>query len=256
MSDRPTNPWDQIADHWNEQVGEGNDFHKQIILPATEELLGPVSGQKVVDACCGNGWHSRRLFAQGANVIAFDGSARFIELARGRGPAIRYEVVDACDESAVVSLAPAGSIDAVVATLALMDLPEVGPLLRAARNLLKPAGRFVFSVSHPAFYSNEAELVARQQQGEGEKRQQFGVQVFRYLSDWQHESRGLLDQPVAHQIFHRPISRLLGECFAAGFVMDAMREPAYAWDTRARSPFSWARRPDIPPALVVRLRPA
>lgn len=240
-------------------MGEGNDFQKQLVMPATTKLLAPAAGERVLDACCGNGNYARRLGRLGCRVIAFDGAVRFVELARERTTAadghIEYFVADATDEHAVAALAEPGTIDAVVCSFGVMDLPTIEPLFRAVRTLLRPSGRFVFSLGHPAFHTNEAQMVARQDHGEGEPRQLFGVEVTRYASDWPHLSRGLLNQPEAHWIYHRSLSTLLASCFAAGFVVDGVEEPTYEPDTRARSPFAWARRVEIPPAIVIRLRP-
>lgn len=259
MTDRDRQIWDSIAEHWDEQLGEGNDFQKMLIIPATDRLLGSPKGMTIVDACCGNGNYARRMSRAGARVIAFDGSAKFIELARRRSQAsdgdVTYHVVDACDRNAVESLAEPQSIDAYVCSMAMMDLPDLSPLLTAARKQLKPGGRFVFSVCHPCWNSNEADMTGRLVQGEGEPRQIFSVEIFRYAQDWPHRSRGLLNQPQPHWMYHRSLSSLLGACFNAGFAMDAMEEPLFPEDLRTRSPFSWARRPDIPPAIVVRLAP-
>jgi very-short-patch-repair endonuclease/2-polyprenyl-3-methyl-5-hydroxy-6-metoxy-1,4-benzoquinol methylase len=250
--------WNAIATYWDEKVGEGNDFQKQLVMPATDRLMDVRPGQVVLDACCGNGNYSRRLGRRGAKVIAFDGASAFIEIARQKTTKadgdIAYHVADATDQKAVESLATAGSIDAAVCSFALMDLPAIDPLLKAVASLLKPGGRFVWSVGHPAFHTNESEMTARQDHGQGEPTQTFGVNVTRYLSDWPHPSRGILGQPRPHWIYHRSMSTLLHECFKAGFVVDGMEEPSFPPDTRARSPFSWARRPEIPPALIVRLR--
>jgi SAM-dependent methyltransferase len=258
VSDDVLNIWNKIAEHWDEQVGEGNDFQKQLVMPATTRLLEPKPGQRVLDACCGNGNYSRRLGRMGSKVLAFDGAARFIELARARtveaDGVIRYEVADACDQAAVLALAKPMSFDAAVCSFAVMDLPTIAPLFRAVRSLVKPGGRFVFSLGHPAFHTNESKMIARQDHGEGEPTQSFGVEVMRYANDWPHKSRGLLNQPEAHWIYHRSLSTVLRECFEAGFVVDGMEEPTFEPDTRARSPFAWARRTDIPPAIVIRLR--
>lgn len=259
VTDDSTHIWNRIAEHWDEQVGEGNDFQKQLVMPATTRLLDPKSGERVLDACCGNGNYARRLGRLGCDVLAFDGASRFIELARERtvkaNGSIRFEVADACDEAALIALASPASFDAAVCSFAVMDLPTVSPLFRAVRTLLKPEGRFVFSLGHPAFHTNESQMIARQDHGEGEPRQLFGVEVLRYASDWPHKSRGLLNQPEPHWIYHRSLSTILKECFSAGFVVDGMEEPTFEPDTRARSPFAWARRVDIPPAIVIRLKP-
>ena len=55
--------------------------------------------------------------------------------------------------------------------------------------------------------------------------------------------------------FHRPLSALLGACFAAGFVLDGLEEPAFGpGDAGNASPLSWLNFHDIPPVLVARVR--
>lgn len=246
--------WRRIGGYWDDQVGEGNPFQTELVMPATDELLAIRPGERVLDACCGNGNYSRRLAARGASVVAFDGSETLVERGRSKSPSsIEYRVIDACSDQALGTLD--GPFDAAVCSFALMDLPTIAPLLKTVRRLLNDSGRFVWSIGHPAFHTNEATPIARQQQGEGEAVQTFGVEVTRYASDWPHKSRGILGQPEPHWIYHRSLSTLVSECVAAGFVIDGMREPTFKPDTRARSPFAWARRPEIPPAVVVRLRP-
>lgn len=256
--DQSNNPWDAIAKHWDEQVGEGNDFQKLLVVPSTDRLLEAESGQRVLDACCGNGSYARRLGRIGCEVVAFDGSAAFVEIAKrntrpGDGR-VAFHHLDACHRAEIESLGESESFDAIVCTMALMDLPEIDTLLSVGRNLLKKPGRFVFSVGHPCFHTNESTKWATQDDGEGEPAQTFGCLVVRYISHWEHDSRGLLNQPVPHKMFHRPISAILASCFRAGFVVDGFEEPAFPPDTRLRSPFSWARRPEIPPVMVIRLR--
>ncbi|MEZ4555132.1 MAG: methyltransferase domain-containing protein [Caldilineaceae bacterium] len=52
-------------------------------------------------------------------------------------------MLDATDEAALRS--GDGTFDAVSCQMALMDMPEIAPLMRAAYALLKPGGCFVFS---------------------------------------------------------------------------------------------------------------
>jgi SAM-dependent methyltransferase len=162
-------------------------------------------------------------------------------------------VLDATDESALLSLGE-NRFDAAVCSMALMDLPTLSPLLRALRRLLKPGGRFVFSVPHPCFSSAQSRMTAELVQENGKLAQVYGVHVFDYLRPTAELSSGIINQPEPHYLFHRPIGMLLTECFAAGFVVDGMEEPAFPPGTNAKSAFSWAKRPQIPPAMVVRVR--
>src|SRR5262249_51248223 len=136
------------------RMGEGNLFQRVLIGPASERLLEVQPGQAILDVACGNGVFSRRLAALGAHVVATDFSARFLELARARSTEyaerIEYLLVDATDESQLLALGER-RFDAAVCNMALMDMVRIEPLLSALMYLLKPSGRFVFSIMHPAF---------------------------------------------------------------------------------------------------------
>ena len=250
--------WDRIAHWWDASIGEGNEFQNSLIMPATDRLLRLQAGEVVLDAACGNGNYSRRLGRAGAKVVAFDGAATFIDRARTRTTKedgdIEYHVLDATDESALRSLG-AARFDAAVCSMAMMDLPTIDPLLRALRHLLKPGGRFVFSVPHPCFNSAHSnKMTAELVEERGKLSQIHGVHVSNYLQPTADLSCGIINQPEPHYLFHRPIHMLFASCFGAGFVVDGMEEPAFPPGTNAKSAFSWAKRPQIPPAMVVRVR--
>jgi SAM-dependent methyltransferase len=190
-------------------------------------------------------------------VVAFDASQTFIQRAReisaSDGLTVAYHVIDATDEDAMLALGEE-KFDAAVCSMAMMDLPVISPLLRAVRRLLKPGGRFVFSVPHPCFNSSKLRLTAELVEEEGKLSQLFGVHISEYLRPTTYLSTGIINQPEPHYLFHRPLAALLGECFAEGFVVDGLEEPAFAPGSNAKNPFSWAKRPEIPPAMVVRVK--
>src|ERR1700722_1019417 len=64
--------WNRIAPWWDEQVADGNDFQKSLIMPATDRLLAPKPGQTILDVACGNGNYARSLSRRGVNVVACD----------------------------------------------------------------------------------------------------------------------------------------------------------------------------------------
>ena len=91
--------WTTNADHWDERMGEGNDFHLELIEPAQLPLLDLQPDELVLDVACGNGQFARKMAQLGARVVATDASERMIENANARttGEAnrIEYSVVDA-----------------------------------------------------------------------------------------------------------------------------------------------------------------
>jgi 2-polyprenyl-3-methyl-5-hydroxy-6-metoxy-1,4-benzoquinol methylase len=251
--------WENIASWWDQQIGEGNEFQKQLIMPATDRLLDPRAGETILDVACGNGNYSRVLGRRGVRVVACDFAENFLACARKRTSAqdgdIEYRRIDAADAAELMSLGDV-RFDAAVCSMAMMDIIDIAPLLQSLPKLLKRAGRFVFSLPHPCFSSTDMKFTA-DLEVRGERAEQvFAVEVRKYLTPQAAKSVGILNQPQSHYFFHRPLSAVLGACFSAGWVMDGLEEPAYPAGGAGKNPFSWARRPEIPAAIVVRLRAA
>lgn len=242
--------WEQKADHWDAQMGEGNTFHNQ--------LVAPQAGETILDVACGNGQFSRQLAALSVTVVATDFSATFLARAAARTTAhverITYQQLDATDKTALLALG-VGRFDAAVCNMALMDMPTIAPLLRALRQLLKPEGRFVFAVPHPCFNNNATRLTLEEEDRAGELRETRGVRIAEYLQIPPGKGAGMPGEPAPHYYFHRPLHQLFGECFAAGFALDGLEEPSFAPETTSSRALSWAHYRQIPPALVVRVRP-
>ena len=249
--------WDRKATYWDEQMGEGNAFQRILVGPASERLLAIRPGETVLDVACGNGVFSRRLAALGARVVACDFSPTFLERARARtgagaGP-IEYRLIDATDEGQLLTLGE-GRFDAAVCNMALMDMTTIEPLLRALGRLLKADGRFVFSVPHPCFNSAGVRLTVEEEDRDGELVAVYAVKVANYLRLGTRKGAGMPGEPEPHHYFHRPLNQLLGACFAAGFVLDGLEEPAFDEGTGGSRPLSWANFTNIPPVLVAHLR--
>ncbi|MFH1572272.1 MAG: class I SAM-dependent methyltransferase [Gemmatimonadota bacterium] len=249
--------WDANARWWDDRIGDGNDFQDLLIEPATERLLALSPGDLVLDIACGAGRLARRLAALGARVVAFDHSEAFIARARERTPAgaaIEYHVLDAADPGTFRTLG-SRRFPRAVCTMALMDMPEVGPLFTALPRLLAPGGAFVFSVTHPCFHSASLRRFAETgEDGAGRISWRTGVAVTGYLTPTARKTEGIVGQPEPQWLFHRPLSALLRPAFAAGFVLDALEEPALPAPEPRRPTPRWDDMPDIPPVLVARLR--
>lgn len=244
--------WEQNAEYWDNQMGEhSNRFHREIIRPATERLLELHAGDKVLDIACGNGNFSRHLAQHGAKVVAFDYSptmiARAKERAKEYASQISFHVLDATNYEQMLTLRTDAPFDKAVANMALMDIADISPLLRALHSLIKPQGHFVFSISHPCFQTPHMRSIVEKEDIGTEFRVRHGILTFQYLTPLAHEGLALPRQPVPHIYYHRPLSILFGISLESGFVIDGLLEPAYS----AEQTTEWA---DIPPALVVRLR--
>lgn len=254
--------WDRIAAWWDGTVGEASN---PVVRPAVERLLELRPGQRVLEVACGNGALARRLAELGAHVLASDFSAEFVRIAEERTRArpdlvdrVAFRVVDVTDEAQLETLGEAGTFDAAVCVMGLMDMPTIEPLLATLRRLLVPGGRFVFAVVHPCFNTTGVKKLVEEEVVDGQVVERYAVQVSRYLSLGPERAVGIVGQPAPYYQFNRPLGALLGGFFAAGFVVDGFEEvvsPVPADPARIRRPFSWARFQEIPPFLVARARP-
>ena len=248
--------WDTNAAFWNQRMGEGNEFHRKLVEPATLALLELESGQRILDAACGNGQFARRMAELGATVTAFDFSAPMIDIAKARTSAalpVDYRVIDAVDNEALLGLGET-RFDAAVCSMALMDMSDIAPLIGALPVLLKPGGRFVFTVMHPCFNSPEMTMVMERHERGGDATVERSVKVSRYAQPYAAKGIAMLGQPEPHWYFHRPLSALLDACFHAGFVMDGILEPTLDTIEEDYKTLSWSHIPDIPPVLAARMR--
>jgi SAM-dependent methyltransferase len=251
--------WNQNAAFWDQRMGEGNDFVEVLIWPATERLLAVREGERVLDIACGNGLSSRRLAALGTEVVAFDFSEEMIAHAQARTKThtdrIQYLVLDATDEEALAAL-PEQGFDVAICNMALFDMAEIRPLFRALPRLLKPSGRFVFSVLHPSFNSPHMAQVGEREDRDGVIVTVYSIKVFGYMTSTVARGAAMPNQPQPQLLFHRPLQDLLAPGFEAGFVLDALEERAFPPDhSPDRNPLSWGSNfSEIPPVLVARMR--
>jgi 2-polyprenyl-3-methyl-5-hydroxy-6-metoxy-1,4-benzoquinol methylase len=249
--------WNTNAEAWDKRIGGGGGFQSTLVAPTVERMLDIQPGESVLDIACGNSIFTRRLAELGAYVVASDFSPRLIELARERTTEhrdrIEYHVVDATDEEQLLALAGKDNrrFDAAVCNNALMDMPAVEPVFRAVAQLLKPAGRFVFSVMHPCFNGQSISMQAERPDYDLEPT--YSIKVSQYLSAEVSKGLAIAEQPVQQYYWHRPLHVLFNSAFSCGLVMDRLEEPAITAELPTENPFDWANY-DMPPLLFARLR--
>ena len=250
--------WDEISGWWDERIGDGNTAQDYLIEPTQERLLDLNPGEHVIDIACGAGRFTRRMADMGAKVVALDHSQSFIDRARMRSAGykdkIDFRVANASDLDALLDL-PGTPFDAAVCTMGLMDMAVISPLASALPRILRPGGRFVFSVLHPVFNSDGTRnTVEREFTADGVV-ERFAVSVPDYLRMRAYLGIGIIGQPRPHRYFHRPISELLRVFLDRGFALTAFEEPRFPSEaySAAKSPLSSVFWQEFPLVLVVRL---
>jgi SAM-dependent methyltransferase len=201
--------YSDLADRYIKSSAEGpvNALYDR---PAIRHLLGSVAGRRVLELGCAAGYLTRDLLDEGAEVIALDKSKEMIlharSLTQGRA---RVEVADL--NHALIGIDDS-SIDLAVASLVLHYLPDWTLVLSEVFRTLRPGGAFVMSVHHP-------------------------------ITGWFRSDRNdyhrieLIDEvwnvdgvETTAQMWRRPVSAIFTPLLDQGFSIDAVYEPAPAFD--------------------------
>ena len=148
-----TTDYNQIANQYKK--AKEQPWRARTELYSMMNLIGDLTGKKVIDVACGEGWLTRELRKAGASqVIGVDISEEMIELARwqeaGEPLGIEYRVEDAR------ATGSQQDFDLCVSNWLLVyarDRAELGVMCRGLANRIKPGGRFVTLITNPALYT-------------------------------------------------------------------------------------------------------
>lgn len=138
--------YDNIAARYNENL-DSKPHNAYYERPAMLALLPDLTGKRVLDAGCGNGWYCEQFRKRGAKVTIVDASAEMLSMARQRnGDAASYIQTDLQQP---LTMLESESFDFVFSSLTLHYLADWSVPLSEFYRLLKPDGRFQCSVHHP-----------------------------------------------------------------------------------------------------------
>jgi SAM-dependent methyltransferase len=112
----------------------------------TPGVIGPCAGERILDAGCGTGRNIARLLAGGARVTGMDFSEGMLRVARERFPDVPLMIGDLQARWPFDD----GAFDAVLCALVGEHLDDLDTTNREMARVLRPGGRAVFSVYHPA----------------------------------------------------------------------------------------------------------
>jgi len=146
--------WDADADDYQAEHGDflgAVDFVwcPEGLREADVRLLGDVRGARVLEVGCGAAPCARWLATQGAQVVGLDISAGMLRHARlgAAASGVSVPLVQAsadqlpfADESFDVACSAFGAVPFVA---------DSGAVMREVARVLRPGGRWVFSVTHP-----------------------------------------------------------------------------------------------------------
>lgn len=224
--------WDSGAAAYSD-ISRLDPFKQYVDDPAFLQLLGDVSGKRLLDLGCGDGQLCRKLKTRGGLVTGVDGSAEMVKSARLADPDGDYQVVDIANDPLSFE---DGLFDIITAKMVLMCVHPLDAVIRNSVRTLRYNGLFAVDIVHPpqpffqsldeeeSIYSLPANYVYHK---EGRGNITFGGEQFPF--------------------YYRPISQYVNDIIAAGLTFRRMSEvsvdetfarqyPDYA--TKAHEPLS------------------
>jgi SAM-dependent methyltransferase len=204
--------WEANANAWIDWArAPGHDsywrYHRDQFL-----RIVPAPGHLTIDIGCGEGRFTRHLKSSGHSVIGIDASPSLVAAARAsdasmsvlRGDAAALPLADSC-------------ADLAVAFMSLHDIDPMPGAVGEVARVLKPGGRFCVAIVHPINSAGKFEGDAANPP--------FVIagdylKSFSYADTVEREGRSM-----TFHSRHRSFESYFGALEAAGFVIEALREP-------------------------------
>jgi SAM-dependent methyltransferase len=216
-------------------------------------LLEPSPGDAILDLGCGQGVLAPHIARAGAHYMGVDASPRMLDLGRRRhGSCGKFVLGDARHLPDIKELSPA-SFDSVAFLLSLQDMDPLEEAIAGAAWALKPRGRVVLLLTHPAF------RVPRQSGwGWDEGRKLMFRRVDRYLTSLPVPMKALPGKDVraTTRSFHRPIQAYVNGLAEHELLTEHLDElPAHKLEsTEPGGRAETIARREIPLFLAIRAR--
>ncbi|TXL72339.1 class I SAM-dependent methyltransferase [Vineibacter terrae] len=204
--------WEAQARQWTEWARRpGHDSYGRYHRDQFLRLL-PLPGWRTVDVGCGEGRLTRHLKGLGHHIVGIDSSPSMIAAAREADPSMDVRIADA----AALPLDDA-SADLAVAFMSLHDIDAMPAVLRDVARVLEPGGRLCFAIVHPINSAGRFERPAADAP--------FVIagdylRPFRYADTVERDGLAMTFHSQ-----HRPIEAYFRALEAAGFLVEALREP-------------------------------
>jgi SAM-dependent methyltransferase len=146
--------WDRDADSYQSEHGDFLGMVDLVWCPeglreADAHLLGDVRDKRILELGCGAAAAGRWLVTQGADVVGLDLSAGMLQHAVNQNQASGVPVKLVQADATALPFREASFDIVFTAFGAVPFIEDSARVMREVRRVLRPGGRWVFSITHP-----------------------------------------------------------------------------------------------------------
>jgi SAM-dependent methyltransferase len=132
---------------WTEKAAAYDHYFASITVQAAEpalDLIGNMTGKKVLDICCGTGDLAAMALQRGATVTGIDFAPTMVEIATSKVPQADFSIGDAEDLEF-----KDGEFDAALCSFGLWHMADPDRAIAEAARVLKRGGIFIYTTWLP-----------------------------------------------------------------------------------------------------------
>ncbi|MCU4975221.1 class I SAM-dependent methyltransferase [Halobacteria archaeon AArc-m2/3/4] len=225
--------WDATADAFQDEIDMDVGVNWDGFGHSNFELLTDVDGKDVLELGCGGGQCTVALAKRGANLTGIDLSEK--QLAHARALADEHDVTIDFRKGSVTDLAEFDdeSYDIAFNAWVFQWVEDLDACFAETYRVLRPNGRFVFSLPHPVYDVTE-----------GSSHEVTGSYFETGRREISHDG-----MDVDQVLFRHTVSGIVNALVDAGFTVDRMHEPGTP-DPEDYEPGPWG---EYTPALMSKL---
>jgi SAM-dependent methyltransferase len=227
--------WNACGEAFDRFTSADDSYSDNIERPAVEQLIGDVTGARVLELGCGSGPYSCRFAQAGAQVTALDLSRAMISLAKARaverGVRVDFRVAD-IREPLPFSEA---QFDLVFSATTLHYVDDLAIFIREVARVMNPRARFVASVLHPLSTASFPLADADGAEADQWADRYFGAPLRCIETPW----LGFGDVPDEGRrinCYHHTIAEYFDALAAAGLAVTRLLEPEPPPEFAAKNP--------------------
>ena len=139
--------FDSFAQQFDRHLAETLDYHVPEMLSSAVRALSPSAPMDILDLGCGTGRCGDCLRDLARRLVGVDLAPKMLDVARGRGC---YSDLAEAEVGQYLATQARASFDLVVAADVLIYIGDIGQLMREVARVLRPCGRFAFSIEQPS----------------------------------------------------------------------------------------------------------